>query len=95
MMLNFFQKNIDKKGGKGGKGGKYAIKKNARILICIKCASSLYCECDSFNLCTTYEHWCRVQKKYKYKIMGKYRLIRYLKKFNKKLKKKENFDTFL
>ena len=65
----------------------FYVKKKSHVNICVICAKTSGCDCQSYHLCTSAEYWFEIKKKYSNKIMGKYRLILYIRKINSNLKK--------
>lgn len=63
----------------------FAISRNKRITICAQCAKSFGCSHNQY-LCTSAGYWSDTKKKYKWKIMGRYRLTRWVRKQDAKLK---------
>lgn len=60
-------------------GGKEVLS-STKITICAFCAKLVgFCMCEkAFVMCTSAGHWIKVKKEYKWKILGRQRLIRYL-----------------
>ena len=57
-----------------------SLKKNSKVSICVKCGKLL---CNKHNhqyMCTSAENWYNIKKKYKYKVLGNYRLKLYIRK---------------
>lgn len=59
----------------------FAIYRNRRVTICSLCARTKGCSCDrSRSVCTSAGYWVELKKKYRWKIMGRYRLSLYIQK---------------
>jgi len=70
----------------------FAINSTRRISICSYCAKSSGCskKCNGKHcryLATSAGHWVSIQRKYKYKVMGGYRLKMYIRKCDKDIRK--------
>ena len=63
----------------------FNISRRKRITVCSMCAKTSNCSHTKNNItstyvCTSAGYWYDTKKKYKWKIMGRYRLVRLLKK---------------
>lgn len=70
----------------------FANNSTRRISICSYCAKSSGCseKCNEKHgryLSTSAGHWVSIQRKYKYKVMGGYRLKMYIRKCDKEIRK--------
>jgi len=70
----------------------FAISSTRRVSICSYCAKSSGCskkckENHSRYLATSAGHWVSIQNKYKYKVMGRYRLKMYIRKCDEDIRK--------
>lgn len=62
----------------------FVIERHKRVTVCGHCAKTTGCY-HNIQLCTSAGNWSRIKKKYKWKIMGRYRLIRWVRKQNKEI----------
>ena len=67
----------------------FAISSYRRVSICSGCAKttckSKSCSNKHRYLCTSAGHWVSIQRQYKYKILGGYRLKMYIRKCDKNI----------
>ncbi len=57
-----------------------SLKKDSRVTICIKCGKLLCHKHNHQYMCTSAQNWYNIKKKYKYKVLGNYRLKLYIRK---------------
>lgn len=67
----------------------FVMRKSARVSICTSCAKISGCLCNSDCVSTSAEYWLKIKSKYRFKIMGKYRLILYIKRQHRDIIHKE------
>lgn len=67
----------------------FAIDRNRRVTICAYCTKTSGCKHYDY-ICTSAGHWSDTKKKYKWKIMGRYRLTLWVRKQNVELKKRDS-----
>lgn len=75
----------------------FAINRSRRISICSYCAKSSGCskKCNEKHcryIATSAGHWVYIKRKYKYKVMGGYRLKMYIRKCDENIRK-DNVDA--
>ena len=56
------------------------FKKDSKVTICVECGKILCYKHIGDYVCTSAGNWYNIKKKYKYKVLGKYRLKLYIKK---------------
>ena len=70
-------------------------KKRHRVSICSSCAKVFSCKCkhskckQSRYLVTSAGNWASIEEKFSHKIMGRFRLLMYIRKVNERLKQYE------
>lgn len=67
----------------------FAIDRYKRVTICGQCAKTTGCR-HNRHLCTSAGHWSDIKKKYKWKIMGRYRLTMWVWKQNKEIRERDS-----
>lgn len=56
------------------------LKKDSRVNICVECGKISCYKHNHQHICTSAGNWYNIKKKYKYKVLGNYRLKLYIKK---------------
>lgn len=56
------------------------FKKYSRVNICVECGKILCYKNNHHYVCTSAGNWYNIKKKYKYKVLGNFRLKLYIKK---------------
>jgi hypothetical protein len=92
------KKNIMKKITSPNNDGKtkvkidgFAITRDEKVIICLSCAKTTGCYHINDNyICTRAGYWYDTKKKYKWKIMGTYRLLRWVRKKDKNIRKQDS-----
>jgi hypothetical protein len=65
----------------------FAMARNNRVNICVRCAKTSGCNHrNRKRICTSAGHWSDIKKKYKWKIMGRYRLTLWVRKHDTSLR---------
>lgn len=68
----------------------FAMSRHTRVTICATCAKTTGCKHHHY-LCTSAGNWVDTKKKYKWKIMGRYRLTLWLRKQDTALKNSDEY----